>query len=75
LRTQATAGPEEIAMLMEIITGTTREGRFSEKVASWVERELKQRTDFDVETVDLRDHPLTATSRRKTGSARSVPGP
>jgi len=45
-------------MLVQIITGTTREGRFSEKVAAWVERELTQRTDFDIETVDLRDHPL-----------------
>jgi NAD(P)H-dependent FMN reductase len=45
-------------MLVEIITGTTREGRFSEKVAAWVAGELTSRTDFDVETVDLRDHML-----------------
>ena len=45
-------------MLVEVITGTTREGRFSEKVAAWVLRELGARADFAVESVDLRDHPL-----------------
>ena len=45
-------------MLVQIITGTTRDGRFSEKVASWVSAELKERTEFDIETVDLRDHEL-----------------
>jgi len=45
-------------MLIEVITGTTREGRFSEKVAAWVLGALAGRDDFDVEAVDLRDHPL-----------------
>ena len=45
-------------MLVEVIIGTTREGRFSEKVATWVMRELEGRDDFDVELLDLRDHPL-----------------
>jgi NAD(P)H-dependent FMN reductase len=45
-------------MLVQIVTGTTREGRFSERVARWVTNELEDRTYFDVETVDLRDHPL-----------------
>ena len=45
-------------MLIEVITGTTREGRFSEKVASWVLDGLAGRDDFDAEAVDLRDHPL-----------------
>ena len=45
-------------MLIQVISGTTREGRFSEKVASWVTQQLEAREDFDVEQVDLRDHPL-----------------
>ena len=45
-------------MLVQVITGTTREGRFSEKVAAWAEGELQRRTDFEIETVDLRDHIL-----------------
>ena len=45
-------------MLIQVISGTTREGRFSEKVACWVTEQLEAREDFDVEQVDLRDHPL-----------------
>ena len=45
-------------MLVQVITGTTREGRFSERVAAWVVGRLQQHDAFDVELVDLRDHPL-----------------
>ena len=45
-------------MLLEVITGTTREGRFSELVAAWVMDRLAGHDAFDVEQVDLRDHPL-----------------
>jgi NAD(P)H-dependent FMN reductase len=45
-------------MLIEVITGTTREGRFSERVARWVIDRLSARDEFDLELVDLRDHPV-----------------
>ncbi len=45
-------------MLLQVITSTTREGRFSERVAPWVMDRLGQRDDFEVELLDLRDHPL-----------------
>ena len=45
-------------MLLEVITGTTREGRFSELVAAWVMQRLAGHDAFDLELVDLRDHPL-----------------
>jgi NAD(P)H-dependent FMN reductase len=45
-------------MLVDVITGTTREGRFSERVADWVIHRLSARADVDVELIDLRDHPL-----------------
>jgi NAD(P)H-dependent FMN reductase len=45
-------------MLIQVITGTTREGRFSERVADWVLQHLRERADIDVELVDLREHPL-----------------
>jgi NAD(P)H-dependent FMN reductase len=45
-------------VLIQIITSTTREGRFSERVAAWVADRLGSRTDFDIESVDLRDHML-----------------
>ncbi len=45
-------------MLIQVINGTTREGRFSARVAHWVLRSLRDREDFDVELIDLREHPL-----------------
>jgi NAD(P)H-dependent FMN reductase len=42
-----------------VITGTTREGRFSEKVASWVQGFVADHApDLDLDLVDLREHPL-----------------
>lgn len=45
-------------MLIQVITGTTREGRFSERVAHWVLDSLRDRDDIEVESVDLREYPL-----------------
>ncbi len=45
-------------MLLQVITGTTRQGRFSERVAAWVLERLATHDAFTVEHVDLRDHPL-----------------
>ena len=45
-------------MLVQVISSTTRAGRFSEKVARWVTGHLAAREGFDVEQVDLRDYPL-----------------
>jgi NAD(P)H-dependent FMN reductase len=41
-----------------VITGTTRDGRFSERVATWVTGRLDGRDDLEVDLLDLRDHPL-----------------
>lgn len=45
-------------MRVLVITGTTRPGRFSERVAAWVCGCLSTRSDLDLETLDLRDVPL-----------------
>jgi NAD(P)H-dependent FMN reductase len=45
-------------MLIQVVTGTTRQGRFSQKVAAWVAESLDACGDLQVELVDLRDHPL-----------------
>ena len=70
----------EATMLVAVITGTTREGRFSERVAAWVTERLAAVPHFDVELVDLRDHPLpfldgAAPARTGRGTpARTSPG-
>ena len=45
-------------MLLQVITGTTRQNRFSELVAAWVVARLEDHSGFDLELVDLRDHTL-----------------
>lgn len=47
-----------ITPLIQIVVGTTREGRFSERVTGWLQDRLSVRDDIAVEVVDLRDHPL-----------------
>jgi NAD(P)H-dependent FMN reductase len=43
---------------IQIIVGTTREGRFSDKPAAWLMSRLARRDDLQAELVDLRDHAL-----------------
>lgn len=43
---------------LQVIIGTTREGRFSERAAAWVMNRLTARHDLVAELVDLRDHPM-----------------
>jgi NAD(P)H-dependent FMN reductase len=44
--------------LIQLIVGTTRPGRFSDKPVAWLVDRLGGRDDFILEVVDLRDHPL-----------------
>jgi NAD(P)H-dependent FMN reductase len=44
--------------LVQVIVGSTRPGRFSDKPVAWLEDRLGRRDDLDLEIVDLRDHPL-----------------
>jgi NAD(P)H-dependent FMN reductase len=41
-----------------IVLGSTRQGRFGEKPARWIHEIAGFRSDFTVELIDLRDHPL-----------------
>ena len=43
---------------IQIILGSTRPNRFSEKPANWIKNLLAMRPDVDVELIDLRDYPL-----------------
>jgi NAD(P)H-dependent FMN reductase len=44
--------------IISVIIGSTREGRFSDKPASWIAQQLKQRDGVDVRLLDLRDFPM-----------------
>lgn len=41
-----------------VIVGSTRDGRFGPTVATWFAGLAAQRDDFEVDVVDLADHPL-----------------
>ncbi|QPC88393.1 FMN reductase [Mesorhizobium sp. NBSH29] len=41
-----------------IIIGSTREGRFADRPAAWINDIAKARGDIDVELLDLRDFPM-----------------
>jgi NAD(P)H-dependent FMN reductase len=41
-----------------IIIGSTRENRFGDKAAKWIEEIGRQRSDMEFEVVDLRDYPM-----------------
>lgn len=43
---------------IQVIVGSTRQGRFSEKPAAWIMQELQKRSTVKAELVDLRDYPL-----------------
>ncbi|MEM4625604.1 MAG: NAD(P)H-dependent oxidoreductase [Candidatus Pacearchaeota archaeon] len=45
-------------LILKIIIGSTREGRFSEKVAKWVFNEIKSDPEIICEILDLRDYPM-----------------
>jgi NAD(P)H-dependent FMN reductase len=46
------------ALLIQVIVGTTRQGRFSDRVSRWVFGELRAPDGVDIELVDLRDYAL-----------------
>jgi len=41
-----------------IIVGSTREGRFADKPAQWIFDLARERSELEVELIDLRDYPL-----------------
>lgn len=43
---------------LQIIVGSTRPGRFADKPVAWLVDRLAGRADFDLDVLDLRDHPL-----------------
>lgn len=43
---------------IKIITGSTREGRFSDKAGAWILNELKKQDGIEAELLDLRDYEM-----------------
>jgi len=45
-------------MKIQVIIGSTRQNRVSEKPAQWIYEQAKTKPDLEVELLDLRDYPL-----------------
>lgn len=50
--------PTPQPLKIQVIIGTTRQNRFSEKPAHWIYEEAKKKEGVEVELIDLRDYPL-----------------
>ncbi|QFT60348.1 FMN-dependent NADPH-azoreductase [Sulfitobacter sp. THAF37] len=69
---------EDPSLRLAVITGSTRDGRFADKPASWIARKAVQR-GFDVQEIDLRDvnlpffgdPPATDVQRQAVDSFRA----
>lgn len=45
-------------MIISVIVGSTRQGRFAEKPAQWILQELRKREEIEARLLDLRDFPM-----------------
>ena len=45
-------------MKLQVIVGSVRQGRVSDKVAQWVAKEAQTLPDTEVEVLDLVDYPM-----------------
>ncbi len=49
---------ESKKLVIKVIAGSTREGRFSDKAATWIAEEFKKHDNVEVEVLDLRDYEM-----------------
>lgn len=47
-----------------MIIGSTRDSRFADKPANWIYELARERSDWDIELVDLRDFDLPLFNER-----------
>jgi NAD(P)H-dependent FMN reductase len=47
-----------VSLRLQVIVGSTRPNRFADKPVAWLVDRLSGRGDFELDVVDLRDHPL-----------------
>lgn len=59
-------------MKIQVIVGSTRPGRTSEKVAKWVMEQVEQTEGVEFELLDLKDYPLPFYE--ENGSPKSLKG-
>ena len=59
---------------IQVILGTTRQGRFSEKPGKWIFEELQKRGSIGAELVDLRDYDMPFFNEEMSPYAMEMAG-
>lgn len=62
-----------ISINIKIIVGSTREGRFSDKAASWIAEEIKKQKGVAAEVLDLRDYEMPFFNEPMSPSFKQEP--
>ena len=62
-----------ISLNIKVIVGSTREGRFSDKAASWIAEEIKKQEGVAVEVLDLRDYEMPFFNEPMSPSFKQEP--
>lgn len=58
---------------IKVIVGSTRDGRFGDKVAEWIAGEIEKRQDLNVEILDLLDYQLPFFNEPVSPSMKTEP--
>lgn len=58
---------------IKVITGSTREGRFSDKAAAWIAEEMKKHESVSVEVLDLREYEMPFFNESISPSMKTEP--
>ncbi len=58
---------------IKVIVGSTREGRFSDKAATWIAEEIKKQKGVAVEVLDLRDYDMPFFNEPMSPSFKQEP--
>lgn len=58
---------------IKVIAGSTREGRFSDKAALWIAKELEKQENVSVEILDLRDYAMPFFNEAVSPSMKQEP--
>lgn len=58
---------------INVIAGSTREGRFSDKAALWIAGELKKQEGVEAEVLDLRDYAMPFFNEATSPSMKQEP--
>lgn len=58
---------------IKVITGSTREGRFSDKAAAWIAAEIAKQDGVTVEVLDLRDYEMPFFNEAVSPSFKTAP--